>query len=236
VFYANVPSVLGATMRAGDDRQPGCSASRPGWLGGRRSGALVRSSPHWCSPVRRPAPVAGHDADRYESDFHLPRARQLPAAPCTPFGRQPDSRYETLVQGLYLTGAATFPAPGGASGLARQQSSSVTMRRERTREKRQYGRGRWTMRPDLPVVIGPVAPGSRSRDRSSSLVLALHHRRGLRTGHPPSPPSRCRTPSPPPACAGVGHVVSDQDVGVVKPGSRMGGRIIGTSSRSSTPV
>ncbi len=60
--------------------------------------------------------------DVYERDFHLPagHATSFAGGPLAAF-RNPNpelTRYETAVQGLYLTGAATFPGAGvwGASG------------------------------------------------------------------------------------------------------------------------
>lgn len=60
--------------------------------------------------------------DVYERDFHLPtgHATSFAGGPLAAF-RNPDpelTRYETAVDGLYLTGAATFPGAGvwGASG------------------------------------------------------------------------------------------------------------------------
>jgi phytoene dehydrogenase-like protein len=60
--------------------------------------------------------------DVYERDFHLPagHATSFAGGPLAAF-RSPDpelTRYETAVEGLYLTGAATFPGAGvwGASG------------------------------------------------------------------------------------------------------------------------
>jgi phytoene dehydrogenase-like protein len=60
--------------------------------------------------------------DRYESEFHMPRGHATSfggGALAAFLGRQPElTRYETPVQGLFLTGAATFPGAGvwGASG------------------------------------------------------------------------------------------------------------------------
>jgi phytoene dehydrogenase-like protein len=60
--------------------------------------------------------------DVYERDFHLPagHAASFAAGPLAAFRNpMPEStRYETVVPGLYLTGAATFPGAGiwGASG------------------------------------------------------------------------------------------------------------------------
>jgi beta-carotene ketolase (CrtO type) len=60
--------------------------------------------------------------DVYERDFHLPagHATSFAGGPLAAF-RHPHpelTRYETAVEGLYLTGAATFPGAGvwGASG------------------------------------------------------------------------------------------------------------------------
>ena len=60
--------------------------------------------------------------DVYERDFHLPagHATSFAGGPLAAF-RNPNpelTRYETAVDGLYLTGAATFPGAGvwGASG------------------------------------------------------------------------------------------------------------------------
>ena len=60
--------------------------------------------------------------DRYESEFHLPagHATSFAGGPLAAL-RNPNpelTRYETAVEGLYLTGAATFPGAGvwGASG------------------------------------------------------------------------------------------------------------------------
>jgi phytoene dehydrogenase-like protein len=60
--------------------------------------------------------------DVYERDFHLPagHATSFAGGPLAAF-RNPNpelTRYETAVEGLYLTGAATFPGAGvwGASG------------------------------------------------------------------------------------------------------------------------
>jgi phytoene dehydrogenase-like protein len=71
--------------------------------------------------------------DRYESEFHLPAGHAAsfsggPLAALT--NRQPElTRYETPVEGLFLTGAATFPGAGvwGASG--RNAALTVLKRR-----------------------------------------------------------------------------------------------------------
>ena len=60
--------------------------------------------------------------DRYEDEFFLPKgfAPSFAGGPLASlFGRDPElTRYRTPVQGLFLTGAATFPGAGvwGAPG------------------------------------------------------------------------------------------------------------------------
>ena len=60
--------------------------------------------------------------DRYESEFHLPQGHATSfggGALAAFLGRNPElTRYRTPVNGLYLTGAATYPGAGvwGASG------------------------------------------------------------------------------------------------------------------------
>ncbi len=60
--------------------------------------------------------------DRYEREFHLPHghATSFAGGPLAALrNKDPElTRYETPVEGLYLTGAATFPGAGvwGASG------------------------------------------------------------------------------------------------------------------------
>ena len=68
--------------------------------------------------------------DVYERDFFMPRgyATSFAGGPLAALrGKDRElTRYETPVQGLYLTGAATFPGAGvwGASGRSRRGSSS----------------------------------------------------------------------------------------------------------------
>ncbi|MEY4340460.1 MAG: putative beta-carotene ketolase, partial [Actinomycetota bacterium] len=69
--------------------------------------------------------------DRYEADFHLPHghATSFAGGPLAAM-RNPNpelTRYETAVNGLYLTGAATFPGAGvwGASG---RNAATVVLR------------------------------------------------------------------------------------------------------------
>ncbi len=69
--------------------------------------------------------------DRYESDFHLPHghATSFAGGPLAAMRNQnPElTKYETAVEGLYLTGAATFPGAGvwGASG---RNAATVVLR------------------------------------------------------------------------------------------------------------
>jgi beta-carotene ketolase (CrtO type) len=70
--------------------------------------------------------------DRYESEFHLPagHATSFAGGPLAAL-RPPNpelTRYETALDGLYLTGAATFPGAGvwGASG---RNAATVVLRR-----------------------------------------------------------------------------------------------------------
>ena len=72
--------------------------------------------------------------DVYERDFHLPagHATSFAGGPLAAF-RNPNpelTHYETAVEGLYLTGAATFPGAGvwGASG---RNCATVILERHR---------------------------------------------------------------------------------------------------------
>jgi phytoene dehydrogenase-like protein len=71
--------------------------------------------------------------DRYERDFHLPtgHATSFAGGPLAAVrNRNPElTRYHTAVDGLFLTGAATFPGAGvwGASG--RNAALAVLRRR-----------------------------------------------------------------------------------------------------------
>lgn len=70
--------------------------------------------------------------DRYEQDFHLPHghATSFAGGPLAAFrNANPElTRYHTAVEGLYITGAATFPGAGvwGASG---RNAARVVLRR-----------------------------------------------------------------------------------------------------------
>ena len=75
--------------------------------------------PGWLDSVRRFRTMT---PDRYESEFQMPRgyATSFAGGPLAALLGRPRelTRYRTPVDGLYLTGAATFPGAGvwGASG------------------------------------------------------------------------------------------------------------------------
>ena len=147
MFFANVPSVLDPTMRAGDDHVlslevlytpyrvaggwPG-SAEPERWL--ERFAGLVQ--PDFLDGVRAWRAMT---PDRYESEFHLPRghATSFAGGPLAALrGRPPElTRYETPVAGLYLTGAATFPGAGvwGAPG---RNAATVILRHQQQHRSR----------------------------------------------------------------------------------------------------
>ncbi len=131
MLFANVPSVLDPTMITDDGAHVfslevlytpysfhggwATDTEPRRWLD--RYAELVQ--PEWLSSIRRfrtMTPVA------YEHDFNMPRgyATSFSGGPLAALlGRDRElTRYETPVQGLYLTGAATFPGAGvwGASG------------------------------------------------------------------------------------------------------------------------
>ena len=68
----------------------------------------------------------------YERDFHLPRghAASYAGGPVAALlGRDPElTRYETPIEGLFLTGAATFPG-AGVWGAAGRNAAAVVLRR-----------------------------------------------------------------------------------------------------------
>lgn len=131
MLFANTPSALDPTMRTADGDhvfslevlftpyalQGGWSTSGEPqrWLD--QLGTLVQ--PDFGAGVRR---FRAMTPDRYESEFHLPQGHATSfggGALAAFLGRNPElTRYRTPVNGLYLTGAATYPGAGvwGASG------------------------------------------------------------------------------------------------------------------------
>jgi phytoene dehydrogenase-like protein len=131
VFLANLPSVADPTMRP-----PGGGhvfslevlftpyALRGGWAGSREPGRWLET---YAGLVEDGFMASVQDwramtPDRYEAEFHLPRgyAQSFAGGPLAALlGRDPElTRYQTPLDGLYLTGAATFPGAGvwGAPG------------------------------------------------------------------------------------------------------------------------
>ncbi len=133
MFLANLPSALDPTMRVGGENGDhvfslevlftpyGLAGGWPTseeperWL--TAFGRLV--DPEFLSGIRRSRAMT---PDRYEQDFYLPRghATSFAGGALAAFlGAKPElTRYATPIDGLYLTGAATFPGAGvwGASG------------------------------------------------------------------------------------------------------------------------
>lgn len=133
LLLANLPSVRDASMKVGGPDggevfslealytpyalEGGWPASgEPDrWL--RQYATLVQ--PGWLDSVRRHRTMT---PDRYESEFQMPRgyATSFGGGPLAALLGRPQelTRYRTPVDGLFLTGAATFPGAGvwGASG------------------------------------------------------------------------------------------------------------------------
>ncbi len=130
MFFANIPSVLDPSLRVGDDHVLSLEtlytpfALRGGWATSSEPDRwlkvyLERVQPGFGAGVRRTRTMC---PESYEREFHLPKgyATSFAGGPLAALrGRDPElTRYETPVDGLYLTGAATFPGAGvwGASG------------------------------------------------------------------------------------------------------------------------
>jgi len=131
MFLLNTPSVLDPSMRPASDAHVLSLevlwtpyALRGGWPGSAEPWSWLERLAELCQPgllgsVRAWRAMTPPD---YEREFALPRgyAPSFPGGVVAALaGRQPElSRYRTPVQGLYLTGAGTFPGAGvwGASG------------------------------------------------------------------------------------------------------------------------
>jgi phytoene dehydrogenase-like protein len=140
MFFANVPSVLDAGMRAGGRHVFSLEALftpyalAGGWTASREPerwlevyGRLVQ--PGFAGGIHRYRTMT---PESYEREFFMPRgyATSFAGGPVAALrGRARElTRYETPVRGLYLTGAATFPGAGvwGASG---RNAARVILRR-----------------------------------------------------------------------------------------------------------
>lgn len=133
-MLVNVPTVLDPTM-APDDGGAGRHVFslealftpydlRGGWGGSTEPWRWLERFADLCEPGFLDSIVEWRamTPDVYERDFHLPagHATSFAGGPLAAFrNRNPElTAYETAVDGLYLTGAATFPGAGvwGASG------------------------------------------------------------------------------------------------------------------------
>ena len=131
MFLCNVPSVLDPTMRTADGHHVFSLealwtpyALEGGWEGSPEPARWLQAfgrlvEPGFTGAVQRWRAVTPLD---YERDFAMPRgyATSFAGGPVAALlGRQPElTRYRTPVDGLWLTGAATFPGAGvwGAAG------------------------------------------------------------------------------------------------------------------------
>jgi len=129
-MLVNVPTVLDPTMAPPGRHVFSLEALytpyrvQGGWPGSSRPERWLHAFAAICEPGFLDSIVEWRamTPDVYERDFHLPagHATSFAGGPLAAF-RNPNpelTRYETAVDGLYLTGAATFPGAGvwGASG------------------------------------------------------------------------------------------------------------------------
>ncbi|MEM9040371.1 MAG: NAD(P)/FAD-dependent oxidoreductase [Actinomycetota bacterium] len=129
-LLVNVPTLLDPTMAPEGRHVVSIEAlftpyARPGgWADGVEAERWLDLFDGLCEPGFRDSIIEWRAVtpDRYESDFHLPagHATSFAGGPLAAL-RNPNpelTAYETVVPGLYLTGAATFPGAGvwGASG------------------------------------------------------------------------------------------------------------------------
>ena len=182
----------------------------------------------------------------YEREFNLPAGHATSfggSALSAMLGRQPElTRYQTPIKGLYLTGAATYPG-AGVWGAAGRNAATVILRGIAG----SLG-GFGSRRPDRATRISSGsgdgllgAPGEF--DPAVGLapdVLALHDRARLLVEHR-APDlghlAQAELLHEGERVARVGDVVGDEHRASVRStSSGVGGRIIGTSRRSSTPV
>jgi phytoene dehydrogenase-like protein len=129
-LLVNVPSLLDDTLAPPGRHVLSLEALftpfalRGGWPGSDGPRRWLEAFAELCEPGFMESIVEWRAVtpDLYESDFHLPagHATSFAGGPLAAFrNANPElTRYETAVDGLYLTGAATFPGAGvwGASG------------------------------------------------------------------------------------------------------------------------
>lgn len=133
MFLANLPSALDPKMRVGGEAGDHVFSLEVlftpygldgGWPTSKEPERWLTAfgrhvEPEFLAGIRRSRTMT---PDRYEQDFHLPHghATSFAGGALAAFlGTKPElTRYHTPVDGLYLTGAATFPGAGvwGASG------------------------------------------------------------------------------------------------------------------------
>jgi phytoene dehydrogenase-like protein len=141
ILFVNVPSVLDASMRTGDDHVLSLEvlytpwALQGGWPGSPEPGRWLERLASVCEPgfldgVREWRVM---DPPAYERQLRMPRgwAPSFSGSPLSALVGRRDrelTRYETPVPGVFLTGAATYPGAGiwGASG---RNAAAVVARR-----------------------------------------------------------------------------------------------------------
>jgi beta-carotene ketolase (CrtO type) len=129
-LLVNVPTLLDPTMAPEGQHVLSIEAlytpfaHRDGWSGSAEPRRWLGAFAELCEPGLLDSIIdwRAMTPDVYESDFHLPagHATSFAGGPLAAF-RNPNpelTHYETALNGLYLTGAATFPGAGvwGASG------------------------------------------------------------------------------------------------------------------------
>jgi beta-carotene ketolase (CrtO type) len=138
-LFLNIPSVVDPTMAPPGKHVFSLEALftpygvKGGWASSSEPSRWLDTFATLCEPGFRDTlgEWRAMTPDRYEREFHLPagHATSFAGGPLAVFrNKNPElTRYETKVQGLYLTGAATFPGAGvwGASG---RNAATVALR------------------------------------------------------------------------------------------------------------
>jgi phytoene dehydrogenase-like protein len=144
----NIPSVLDPTMRSQDGRHilslevlftpyslPG------GWPASGEPRRWFDVANKFWNPAIEPAEHEWRamTPDIYESDFHMPRghAPSYAASPlATLLGKSPEvSRYRSPVEGLYLSGAGTWPGAGIFGAPGRNAADAVLADLRKTKRR-----------------------------------------------------------------------------------------------------